>query len=135
MSRVRPELTSLQQGMQLCETLSSPEGPSWGHRQIHQGLVPSTEQVPMQPWEELGLQNWVPAIKARKKSLVTHKHSPLCYFLSGLLRPSQNVFKMPPQDPYLPPQPVILHRPEEERPASSWSPEQGPSPDLCQDVL
>lgn len=70
----------------------------------------------MQPWEELDLGNWVPAIRDRKKSVI-HKCNPLCYFLSGLLRPSQNVFKMPPQDPYLPLWPMILHRPKEERPA------------------
>lgn len=89
----------------------------------------------MQPWEELDLGNWVLAIRDRKKSLVIHKRNPLCYFLSGLLRPSQNVFKMPPQDPYLPLWPMILHRPKEERPASSWSSELGPSPDLWQEVL
>lgn len=102
--------------LRLCEGLSSPEGPSWGHRQIHHGLTLSTEQMPQQPWEELGIG---------LRSPVTQLLGPLCSFPPVLPRPLEkngNVFEMSPQDAHLLPGPVIPHSHfgwDQVRPASS----------------
>lgn len=95
------------------------------------GLVPTEQGM------ELGLGSCLPWEFLRKGPPASHRHVPLCYSPHGLLRPLQDKggFRMPPQDPQLPPHTVISlsHLAlEEVRAASHWSPEQGPSQDLCQ---